>query len=108
MRASTLLTKAWRNLAAALALTVVTAAAPSFADSVLTYHGRADRSGLYIVPELTWQRASSLGFDPSFRSRFSGNLYAQPLYWRSPDSAPGRLIVATESDTVTAIDALTG
>lgn len=108
MRTSTLLTKTWRNLTLALALTVVAAAAPSFADSVLTYHGRADRSGLYIMPELTWRRAPSLEFDPSFRSRFSGNLYAQPLYWRSPDSDSGRLIVATESDTVTAINATTG
>ncbi len=106
MSASSCRVKRWRALA--LALPVAIAAVPSLAQSVPTYHGRADRAGLFIVPALTWERARSLGLDPAFQPRFSGNLYAQPLYWRPPGAAAGRLIVATESDTVAAIDAATG
>jgi hypothetical protein len=78
------------------------------AQSVLTYHGNPERSGNFIVPPLTWERARSLHLDPSFQPRFSGHLYAQPLYWQPPGSASGMLIVATEDDTVEAIDAKSG
>jgi hypothetical protein len=46
--------------------------------------------------------------DPGFAPRFSGHLYAQPLYWQAPGSTAAELIVATESNTVNAIDAATG
>ena len=75
---------------------------------VLTYHGRPDRSGNLVVPRLTWARARSLRLDTSFNPSFAGNLYAQPLYWPVPGTASGMLIVATESDTVYAIDASSG
>ncbi len=78
------------------------------AQSVLTYHGNPERSGNFIVPPLTWERARSLHLDPGFQPRFSGHLYAQPLYWQPPGSASGMLIVATEDDTVEAIDAKSG
>jgi outer membrane protein assembly factor BamB len=83
-------------------------AASCHAQSVLSYHGSLDRSGNFIVPALSWERARSLHLDPSFHPRFSGHLYAQPLYWQPPGSASGELIVATESNTVQAIDAHTG
>src|SRR5271156_6405335 len=78
------------------------------AQSVLGYHGSPDRSGNFIVPALTWERAGSLHLDPSFHPQFPGHLYAQPLYWQPPGSALGMLIVATENDDVHAIDARTG
>src|SRR6516225_5017098 len=78
------------------------------AQSVLGYHGNADRSGNFIVPALNWERARLLHLDPSFHAQFAGHLYAQPIYWQPPGSASGVLIVATESDEVHAIDARSG
>ncbi len=78
------------------------------AQSVLGYHGSPDRSGNFIVPALTWERARSLHLDPGFHPQFAGHLYAQPLYWQPPGSASGMLIVATENDEVHAIDARSG
>ena len=78
------------------------------AQSVLGYHGSPDRSGNFIVPALTWERARSLHLDPSFHPQFAGHLYAQPLYWQQPGSASGMLVVATENDEVHAIDARSG
>src|SRR5713101_7327568 len=34
------------------------------AQSVLTYHGSSDRSGNFIVPALTWERARPVLLDP--------------------------------------------
>src|ERR1035438_6016384 len=53
-------------------------------DNVLAYHGGADRSGNFTVPGLTWQRARSLHLDQAFQGRIAGNVYAQPLFWRTP------------------------
>ena len=77
------------------------------AQSVTTYHGRADRSGNFVVPALTWERTRNIHLDPSFHTTISGHLYAQPLYWRPPGSA-GQLLVATEDNDVQAIDATSG
>jgi hypothetical protein len=77
------------------------------AQSVTTYHGRADRSGNFVVPALTWERVGNIHLEPSFHTTISGHLYAQPLYWRPPGSA-GQLLVATEDNDVQAIDATSG
>ena len=76
--------------------------------SVLTYHGNADRSGNFVVPALTWERARTIHLDPSFHPRIAGHLYAQPLYWRPRGATTGQLLVATEDDNVYAIDAGSG
>ena len=76
--------------------------------SVPTYHASADRSGNFILPGLTWERARNIHLDPSFHPRFAGHLYAQPLYWRPPGSVSGQLLVATEDNHVDAIDAASG
>ena len=72
------------------------------------YHRTDDRSGQYVVPGLTWQRAAHLHRDVYFDGRVDGHIYAQPLYWRAPGAAAGLLIVATESNAVYALDASTG
>jgi PQQ enzyme repeat len=76
--------------------------------TVLTYHGDPARSGHFVVPGLTWERARSMHLDESFHARFSGHVYAQPLYWRPVGSPAGMLIVATEDNTVQALDARSG
>ncbi len=76
--------------------------------SVLTYHGDASRSGSYIVPGLTWDRAASLHLDTLFGGQVSGHVYAQPLYWHAPGAKRAMLLVATENDVVEALNAETG
>ena len=91
-----------------VSLVLIIAAFPAAAESVLTYHGHPNRSGNYTIPELTWEHARALRLDSGFAPRFEGHLYAQPLYWRPPGAAAGLLIVASESNIVTAIDAASG
>ncbi len=76
--------------------------------SVPTYHGHSDRSGNFVVPGLTWEKARSLRSDRGFNAAVSGHVYAQPLYWRAPGSSSGMLLVATEQNKVHALDAGTG
>ncbi|HEV2302765.1 MAG TPA: PQQ-binding-like beta-propeller repeat protein [Stellaceae bacterium] len=95
-------------LLASAAASALPALAAEPTTQVPTYHDRPDRSGNFVVPRLTWARARSLRLDTGFNPRFGGNLYAQPLYWLAPGAASGMLIVATESDTVHAIDASSG
>lgn len=78
------------------------------APSIVTYHNHADRSGLFVMPALTWKRAGALHLDPGFHPQISGHVYAQPLYWRAPGSGAGVLLVATEDNAVYALDAKTG
>src|SRR5487761_1496485 len=68
------------------------------AQSVLAYHGGPERSGNFAMPGLSWERARAVHLDPNFQPRFAGHVYAQPLFWQPPGSAPrsssGMLIVA--------------
>ncbi len=86
------------------------AIAPAVAqdNSVLTYHGDVARTGAFVVPGLTWERAGALHLDTGFHASFSGHVYAQPLYWRDSGSGSALLIVVTEDDGVHALDAGTG
>jgi outer membrane protein assembly factor BamB len=77
-------------------------------NSVLTYHGDNSRSGNFVVPALSWEKARSVHLDPNFDARVAGHLYAQPLYWHPSDSNSGMLLVATEDNVVLAFDATTG
>jgi hypothetical protein len=95
-------------LAAALLGTSIASRADPRPGSILTHHGHPDRSGKFIVPALSWDRARSLRLDEDFHPQVSGNVYAQPLYWRAPGSKSAILLLATESNNVYAIDAKTG
>ena len=90
----------------AIALSPLSALAQD--SSVLTYHGDNSRSGLYVVPSLSWEKARSLQQDRGFNARVAGLVYAQPLYWRPVGASSGTLFVATEDDVVQAFDAATG
>jgi outer membrane protein assembly factor BamB len=76
--------------------------------SVLTYHGDSSRSGNFVVPSLTWEKARSLHLDQTFDDRVAGHLYAQPLYWRMPGSDAAMVLVVTEDNIVQAFDAQSG
>jgi outer membrane protein assembly factor BamB len=92
-------------LTVAAALVGTQTSAPA---DVLTYHGDAARSGHFVVPALTWDRARALRLDDGFRAKVSGHVYAQPVYWRGSGSIPPMLVVATEDNVVHAIDARSG
>ena len=99
-----------RSLSTCLSVALIALVGPSFSSgaepagkSVLTYHADPGRSGNFIIPSLTWERASSLQLDGNFHARVSGHVYAQPLYWRGSASSSGVLLVATEGNVVHAI-----
>jgi hypothetical protein len=94
---------------AAVTLTCASAARARDSDvTVPTYHADAARSGHYVVPGLTWARAGDMRRDAAFDGRVPGNVYAQPLYWRPAGAASGLVIVATEDNSVVALDPITG
>jgi outer membrane protein assembly factor BamB len=95
-------------LAGAVLGMIISSHAESARQSILGYHSDPARSGNFVVPSLTWDRARSLHLDENFRARISGHVYAQPLYWRAPGSSSGTLFVATEDNVVHAIDAMSG
>lgn len=104
--------RAWRDAGrlpvAALLAALLGIVGPAAAD-VLTYHGSPDRSGLYVTPSLTLLSAPKIKLDPLFQPpAFSGQVFAQPLYWVPPKSTTGMVIVATEQDMVYAFNATTG
>lgn len=78
------------------------------AQDVVEYHQDAQRSGLFVAPSLTWERARRLHADPHFHADVAGPVYAQPLYWRVRDAGKALLVVATEQNSVYALDAETG
>lgn len=78
------------------------------AQSVVTYHNSPDRSGNFTVPGLTLAAAAKLHTDSAFHAGITGNVYAQPLYWKPAGATVGLLIVATESNSVYALNADTG
>jgi outer membrane protein assembly factor BamB len=97
-----------QSIGIAALLLLGSATYPARSQSVLTYHGKPDRSGNFTVPGLTWAISRSVHLDQGFRAQVSGYIYAQPLYWEQPGSQRGTIIVATENDDVFALDATTG
>lgn len=82
-------------------------AADVYDPSANSYHASPDRSGRYTIPGLTWTTAHTARLDTSFDAHVDGQVYAQPLYWR-PAAGMGVLIVATEANSVVALDAKSG
>jgi hypothetical protein len=78
------------------------------AESVVTYHGALNRSGLYEARGLNWAKAATVQLDAGFQATVDGRVFAQPLYWVPPDGGAARVIVATENNQVYALNARTG
>lgn len=95
------------GLAAGLAaLILITAVAD--AQSILTFHNDAMRGGLYVMPRLTYERAAGMHLDRDFDGRVEGNILAQPLFWHFRQTNRKLVIVATENNTVYALDGRNG
>ena len=86
---------------------VVPAPAEPPTTQVITYHANDARTGDFVVPSLTSSRARNLHPDTRFRPSIQGHIYAQPLYW-SGGRGRAMLLIATENDTLYALDAATG
>jgi hypothetical protein len=78
------------------------------ADSVVTYHNSNLRHGAYVVPKLTLAAAANIKRDDKFAPSISGHVYAQPLFWEPKGAKHGLVIVATESNSVYALDEANG
>jgi hypothetical protein len=72
--------------------------------SVLQFHNHASRDGVFTDPLLTRTAAASMHLDATFHGALQGNVYAQPLYVENGPGGHGAFFVATESDTVYALD----
>lgn len=96
------------RLAPLLAALVGLMPAAAAAQSVVTYHNGMTRHGDYTVPGLTLTAAATMHPDSRFHAKVEGHVYAQPLYWLPRGAKDGRLLVATESNDVYALDAATG
>ena len=98
------------HISIAVAVALFAAALPAIAGAeergVLTYHNDAARSGHYVVPGLTWEKARALRPDTGFAARVDGHLYAQPLVWRAESNAT--VITASENNVVQAFNVQTG
>ncbi|MGH6670929.1 MAG: hypothetical protein ACRECV_03000 [Xanthobacteraceae bacterium] len=101
---------AFKGVLAWLVVGAAIAAPPAVAQqrSVLTYHGDQSRTGNFVVPALTFDKARSVHSDRAFAAHVDGHLYAQPLYWRAAGSNTAMVVTASESDVVQAFDAQSG
>jgi hypothetical protein len=96
-----------RTCIAALLLCAFPVAASAL-DSVVTYHNSNQRDGAYTIPALTLAAAANVQRDTHFIGTVSGNVYAQPLFWKPKGTRRGLVIVATESNNVYALDEING
>src|ERR1700759_1855186 len=86
------------------AVLLVCAPAVAIADNVVTYHNSNQRDGAYTIPTLTSAAAANMKPDTKFDGTISGNVYAQPLFWKPKGADKGLVIVATEANSVYALD----
>ena len=81
---------------------------PSSSVNVTQHHNNPSRDGLFIDPGFTPSAAANLSRDTNFNGTIVGNVYAAPLYVEGGPDNRAKVIVATESDNVYALDAVTG
>src|SRR4029077_3517545 len=76
--------------------------------NVTQYHNHSSRDGLYIDSAFTQSAAADLTRDLNFNGTIEGDVYAQPLYIEGGPDGREKVIVATESNNVYALDAVDG
>jgi hypothetical protein len=77
-------------------------------EAVLTRNGRETRDAFFIQPTLTKAAAARMAQETTFQATFAGNLYGSPLYMANGPQGHGAFFVATTSNTVLALDEVTG
>src|SRR5436190_6943968 len=80
----------------------------AFAVNVAAHHNNLSRDGLYADPAFVPALAAGLKRDLNFTGTIRGNVHAQPLYIEDGPGGKAMVIVATESNNVYALDALSG
>jgi len=83
-------------------------AGTALAQNVPTYHATPNRHGAYTVTGLTPAAAASLKPLAGFSATISGDVYAQPLYWKTSGQSNGEIIQVTENNIVYSLNATTG
>jgi hypothetical protein len=76
--------------------------------SVLEHHLHGSRDGAYIDANVTKTAAATVVIDPAFKAAISGIIYGQPLYVDGWKAGKDAVLVATDHNHVTALDATTG
>jgi hypothetical protein len=76
--------------------------------NVTQEHNNLSRDGLYVDSAFTPAAAANVTRDLNFDGTISGNVYAQPLYIENGPGGAPMVIVVTESNSVYALDAITG
>jgi hypothetical protein len=76
--------------------------------NVTQFHNHESRDGLYIDSVFTESAAANLTRDLKFDGTIVGNIYAQPLYIEGGSGGTAKIIAATESNNVYALDAGNG
>src|SRR5215468_10776826 len=79
-----------------------------FAGDVLQHHLNGTRDGAYVDPLITRAAAAGTHRDKTFSASLPGPTYAQPLYVTNGPGGRPALIVATEQNSVVALDAADG
>jgi hypothetical protein len=72
--------------------------------SVLQFHKHATRDGVYVDPAITVASAQMMHVDPSFSATLDSNVYAQPLYVEDGPGGVAAFVLATEMNSVYALD----
>src|SRR5262249_57281598 len=77
--------------------------------SVLQHHNDLSRDGLYIDGAFAQGSVTNMAIDTTFaNAKYTGNVYAQPLYLTGTGGKPDEVIGATESDNVYAFNGSSG
>lgn len=76
--------------------------------NVTQHHNHDSRDGLYVDPAFTPTAAAALTRDMGFDGTIVGNVYSQPLYVDGDATNRAKIIIATESNNVYALDVRTG
>jgi hypothetical protein len=76
--------------------------------NVTQEHNHLSRDGLYIDSAFTRSAAANVRRDLNFNGTIAGSVYAQPLYIEGGPGGRAKVIVATESNNVYALDSITG
>ena len=77
-------------------------------DDVLERNHHASRDGLFIQPKLTKAAVPMLAADTAFAAKFTGNMWASPLYMGNGPGNKGAFFAVTTNNNVYAIDETTG